>query len=80
MALSPESAATVKQALDEQRGRPAADDLYEMLCGYNAEQIGRTPDRSKAGALARLIDWLEEDSLDYACWPCTTCGRSPASS
>ena len=65
MALSPESAANVKRALDEQRGRPAADDLYEMLCGYNAEQIGRTPDEVKAGAVAQLIDWLEEDSLDY---------------
>jgi hypothetical protein len=65
MALSPDSAANVKRALDEQRGRPAADDLYEMLCGYNAEQIGRTPDEMRSGALVRLIDWLEEDSLDY---------------
>jgi hypothetical protein len=65
MALSPESAANVKRVLEEQRGRPAADDLYEMLCGYNADQIGRTPDEIRTGALARLIDWLEEDSLDY---------------
>jgi hypothetical protein len=65
MALSPESAANVKRALEEQRGKPAADDLYEMLCGYNADQIGRTPDEMRTGALARLIDWLEEDSLDY---------------
>ncbi|HEY3394442.1 MAG TPA: hypothetical protein VGK58_17140 [Lacipirellulaceae bacterium] len=65
MALSPESAGNVKRALEEQRGRPAADDLYEMLCGYNADQIGRTPDEMRSGALARLIDWLEEDSLDY---------------
>ena len=65
MALSPESAEAVKKALDEQRGRPAADDLYEMLCGYSAEQVGRTPDQMKTGAVARLIDWLEEDSLDY---------------
>jgi hypothetical protein len=65
MALSPESAGSVKRALEEQRGRPAADDLYEMLCGYNADQIGRTPDEMRTGALARLIDWLEDDSLDY---------------
>jgi hypothetical protein len=65
MALSPESAANVKRALDEQRGTPAADDLYEMLCGYNADQIGRTPDEIRRGALSRLIDWLENDSLDY---------------
>jgi hypothetical protein len=65
MALSPESAQQVKQALDEQRSRPAADDLYEMLCGYSEEQVGRTADQVKTGAVARLVDWLEEDSLDY---------------
>ncbi len=65
MALSPESAANVKRALDEQRGSPAAEDLYEMLCGYNADQIGRTPEEIRSGALSRLIDWLENDSLDY---------------
>jgi hypothetical protein len=65
MALSPESAKQVKQALDEQRGRPASDDLYEMLCGYSEQQVGRTADQVKTGAVARLIDWLEQDSLDY---------------
>jgi hypothetical protein len=65
MALGPEAAANVKRALDEQRGRPAADDLFEMLCGYNEEQVGRTADEMRSGALLRLIDWLEEDSLDY---------------
>jgi hypothetical protein len=65
MALGPESAAAVKKALDEQRGKPASDDLYEMLCGYSDEQVGRTADQVKAGAVAKLIDWLEEDSLDY---------------
>jgi hypothetical protein len=65
MSLSPESAGNVKRALEEQRGQPAADNLYEMLCGYNADQIGRTADETRSGALVRLIDWLEEDSLDY---------------
>jgi hypothetical protein len=65
MALSPESAENVWKSLVEQRDRQAAADLYEMLCGYNEEQIGRTEDQLKSGALARLIDWLEEDSLDY---------------
>lgn len=65
MALSPESAEKIWQALVEQRGPAAAADLYEMLCGYNAEQIGHTPDQMKAGAVARLIDWLDKDSLDY---------------
>jgi hypothetical protein len=65
MALSPESAEKVWQTLLEQRGRADAGDLYEMLCGYNSEQIGMTPEQRKSGAIARLIDWLEEDSLDY---------------
>jgi hypothetical protein len=65
MAQGPEAAEAVFQALVEQRGRPIAGDLYEMLCGYSAEQIGTTPDQVKSGALARLIDWLEKDSLDY---------------
>jgi len=65
MALSPESAEKVWQTLVQQRGEEAAADLYEMLCGYNLDQIGRTPEQWKTRALARLIDWLEEDSLDY---------------
>jgi hypothetical protein len=65
MALSPESAAKVEQALIEQRGREVAGDLYEMLCGYSAQQIGRTAAEMQNGAVARLIDRLEEDALDY---------------
>jgi hypothetical protein len=65
MASSPEAAERVERELTEQRGRTASADLYEMLCGYNAEQIGSTPDEIKVGAVARLIDSLEDDSLDY---------------
>ena len=65
MALSPESANKVYQALVDQRGKPAAADLYEMLCGYNADQVGHSPDEMKNGAIAKLINWLEDDSLDY---------------
>jgi hypothetical protein len=65
MAQSAESAQLVFDTLVDQRGRPAAADLYEMLCGYNTEQIGTTPEEIKSGALARLVDRLEEDSLDY---------------
>lgn len=65
MALGPESSEKIWQALVEQRGNSAAADLYEMLCGYNTEQIGQTPDQLKTGAIARLIDWLDKESLDY---------------
>jgi len=65
MALSPESANKVFQTLVDQRGRPAANDLFEMLCGYSPNDVGHTPEQIKTGAIAKLIDWLENDSLDY---------------
>jgi hypothetical protein len=66
MARSPESADLVYEALNKQHvERSPAADLYEMLCGYNAEQIGATSEEMKTGAVAKLIDWLEKDSLDY---------------
>jgi hypothetical protein len=65
MALSPESANKVWQTLVDQRGRPAAADLFEMLCGYSADAIGHTPEQIKTGAIAQLIDRLEDNSLDY---------------
>jgi hypothetical protein len=65
MALSPESANKVWQTLVDQRGRPAAADLFEMLCGYNADAIGHTPEQMKTGAIAQLVDRLEDNSLDY---------------
>ncbi|MFV2045482.1 MAG: hypothetical protein ACC700_19900, partial [Anaerolineales bacterium] len=65
MALSPEVAGQVRQTLVIQRGEEAASDLYEMLCGYSKDQIGLTAEQRQVGALDRLIDWLENDSLDY---------------
>jgi hypothetical protein len=67
MALSRESADQVWVALVGQRGDRAAADLYEMLCGYSPEQVGKTPEeRSAPGRpLARLIGWLESENLDY---------------
>lgn len=65
MSLSSESAEHVYQSLADERGKPAAADLYEMLCGYSAEQVGLTPDAMKTGTVLKLINWLENDSLDY---------------
>jgi hypothetical protein len=65
MALGPESADKIYQTLVEQRGDSAARDLYEMLCGYDQDQVGRTPEEVAVGPIPRLINWLEEDSLDY---------------
>jgi hypothetical protein len=65
MALSPNSAIRLRQVLVDQRGGKAATDLFEMLCGYRVEDIGRTPEDIKIGVLEKLIGWLENDNLDY---------------
>jgi hypothetical protein len=65
MALNRESAEHVWRTLEEQRGARAAVDLYELLCGYSLEQVGRTPEQRRSGALAVLINWLNSDNLDY---------------
>ena len=65
MAMGPESANKVYQALVDQRGKPAAADLYEMLCSYTPDQVGRTAEEMKNGSVVKLINWLEDDSLDY---------------
>jgi hypothetical protein len=65
MALSPESAESIWDTLVVQRGERAAADLYEMLCGYDESQIGRTQAEMEVGAIAHLIDRLDDDNLDY---------------
>ncbi len=51
--------------LVKQRGETAAADLYEMLCGYSPDQVGGTADEWRIGSLARLVDWMGDDNLDY---------------
>jgi hypothetical protein len=64
MSFGPESAERIYQTLVDQRGKVAADDLYQMLCGYSAEQIDK-PEEFRSGLAAQLVDWMENDSLDY---------------
>ncbi len=64
MSLGPDSADKIYQTLVDQRGKAAADDLYQMLCGFGPEQIG-TPAEFQNGLGTRLVDWMENDSLDY---------------
>jgi hypothetical protein len=64
MALGPESADKIWQTLVEQRGEAPARDLYEMLCGYSSNEIGNQ-EQFQNGVAARLVDWMENDSLDY---------------
>ncbi len=62
MARSPQVAEQVQAAFVNQRGAAAAADLMEMLVGYDLGAVG---DTRPTGVLAKLIRWLEHDSLDY---------------
>jgi hypothetical protein len=64
MSLGPDSAEKIYETLEDQRGRVAAGDLYQMLCGYDAAQIGE-PEQFRDGLGTQLVDRMENDSLDY---------------
>ncbi len=64
MALSPDVALNVRKAFVDLRGEQAATNLIEMVAGYDKEAIGMTREAIQEGALASLISWLEDDSLD----------------
>lgn len=64
MALGPESAERIYDTLVDQRGKEAADDLYTMLCGYDPQQFA-SEDEFRTGLGTQLVDWMEDDSLDY---------------
>lgn len=65
MSARPAMAAAVYEELGRQHRKELADDLWEMLRGYNLEQVGQTPDQWRLGAMRKLIDWLGSDQLDY---------------
>lgn len=65
MSSSPDLAQAVHDELDRQHREELATELYEMLCGYNLEQVGATPDQWRVGAMRKLIDRLESDLLEY---------------
>jgi len=65
MALSPAVASQVRDAFVNLRGQQAADDLMEMVRGYNRQEIGETREALQQGAVVKLLGWLDSDSLDY---------------
>ncbi len=65
IALSPDDAKRVRQAFVNIRGDEAAQDLMEMVFGYNRQQIGESREAIQNGAVAQLLKWLDHDSLDY---------------
>jgi hypothetical protein len=48
-----------------ERGQDAAEDLMEMLFGFDAAAVGTTRDEVKNGALVRIIRWMDDDDLTY---------------
>ena len=65
LALSPDVAARVRQAFVNIRGEEAAEDLMEMVVGYNSRQIGESREAVQTGVLTTILKWLGHDSLDY---------------
>jgi hypothetical protein len=57
--------ARIREAFALQRGEGAADDLVELLLGYNPEMVGTTRQEVQDGTLMRLIGWLDNDDLTY---------------
>ena len=65
LASQPEAVGQLRETLVALRGEEAAADLEEMLLGYGPEQVGRTREEVREGALQRLIERLNSDQLDY---------------
>ena len=53
----------IRQTLEEQYGEQLSGDMFVMLCGFSADQIGRTRNEFERGEVNQLIEWLESDSL-----------------
>ncbi|TWT30413.1 hypothetical protein KOR34_49720 [Posidoniimonas corsicana] len=64
MASSPALAQAVNDELYRQRPEEVAEEVWEMLCGYNLQQVGEDPDAWRVGAMRTLIDRLSSDQLD----------------
>lgn len=66
MSLSDQLAKQLRSELEEQvSGEAQGAELYEMLVGYNPQQLGRTKEQQQVGPLAELIRRLENDRLEY---------------
>ncbi|MCA9260244.1 MAG: hypothetical protein KDA61_13630, partial [Planctomycetales bacterium] len=65
IARDPLSVDALGKTLATLYGPEQAADLLEMLVGYDTAQIGTTKEEITQGALARLIDWLDNDQLIY---------------
>lgn len=65
IARDPSAANGISEAFALERGQDAAEDLMEMLFGFDAQAVGKTRDEVKNGALVRIIRWMDDDDLTY---------------
>jgi hypothetical protein len=63
IARDPSAAEGIHKAFALERGEQAANDLMEMLLGFDRVAIGTTKDEVKNGAMVRLLRWMEDDDL-----------------
>jgi len=66
-AIARDSAAAegIREAFAMERGQEAADDLMEMLLGFDRAAVGTTKAEVQQGALVRLLRWMNDDDLTY---------------
>jgi hypothetical protein len=65
IARDPSAIEGIHAAFALERGPEAADDLMEMLLGFDAAAVGRTREEVQQGAIVRLLRWMKDDDLLY---------------
>lgn len=65
LARDPKAAEGIHAAFAIGRGERPADDLMEMLLGFDQAAIGTTRGEVQNGVLLRLLRWMEHDDLVY---------------
>jgi hypothetical protein len=63
IARDPSAVEGIHQAFAMERGEQAANDLTEMVLGFDNVAVGTTRDEVKEGALVRIIRWMDDDDL-----------------
>lgn len=63
IARDPQAIEGIHKAFEAERGPAGADDLMEMLLGFDRVAVGTTRDEVKQGALVRILRWMNDDDL-----------------
>ncbi|MBA3483673.1 MAG: hypothetical protein H0T51_17835 [Pirellulales bacterium] len=65
IARDPTAVEGIRAAFEIERGQEAADDLMEMLLGFDRAAVGTSRKEVQEGALVRLLRWMDDDDLTY---------------